>query len=296
MRTSVGLRGWSIGIATALLVLLARDLRAQSKVTRTQVAMLFRALSFDSSLAKRCPAGLQIGVIGSSRDPQSMREAGDIVAILNQLDTKVTQGIPFRAELVGVEHGAELGTGLSQKKWNTLYFSNGTQSLLQAALGSAVSAKVPVIGHNLEAVKTGAVLGLVEREGKSKLLVNVDALESFGMTLDPRLMRLSIVEVVEKDSYFIPADMFRGLRLRGEEPRYPRQAQAAGVEGQVVVKILVSPEGQITRVQFILNHPKFGPEVESALRGWKLKPYLFNDRPVAVHSVVEFQFRLQRGR
>jgi TonB family protein len=293
MWAQVGQRGWRAGVGTLLLLWLTSGSLAEESVGRPQVAMLFRALSFDANLPTRCPSGLQIGVVAASRDPQSMKEASAIVDILKQLDTKVTQGIPFRAELVGVENPVELGTGLSQKRWNTLFFSSGTQELLKSALAAAATEKVPLIGQNLEAVRAGAVLGLVEREGKSKLLINVDALATFGMTLDPRLMRLNIVEVVEKDSYFIPSDMFRALRLKGDEPRYPRQAQAAGVEGQVVVKVLVSAEGQIQRIQFVLNHPKFGPEVESSLRAWKLKPFLFNGRPVAIHTVMEFQFRLQ---
>ena len=296
MRRQLGLRGWRAGIGAILLLWLARGIHAEEGITKPQVAMLFRALSFDSNLARRCPAGLRIGVIAVSRDTRSLKEASAIVEILKQLDTKVTQGIPFKAELVSVENEAEVGTGISQKKWNTLYFSHGTQELMKSALAAAIAEKVPLLGRDLEAVKAGAVLGLVEREGKSKLLINVDALEPFGMILDPRLMRLNIVEVVEKDSYFIPSDLFRSLRLRGDEPRYPRQAQAARVEGQVVAKVVASAEGQIQRIQFILNHPKFGPEVENALRGWKLKPYLFNGRPVAVHSVIEFQFRMQGDR
>ena len=296
MLPKVGIQGWRVGIGAFLLLWIAQGTQAEEEITKPQVAMLLRALSFDSNLPVRCPAGLQIGVIAASRDPGSLKEGSAIVEILKQLDTKVTQGIPFKVELVSVEDAAEVGAGIARKKWNTLYFSQGTQALMKSALAAAISEKVPLLGRDLEAVRAGAVLRLVEREGKSKLLINVDALEPFGMTMDPRLMRLSIVEVVEKDSYFIPSDQFRSLRLKGQEPRYPRQAQAAGVEGQVVAKVLVSPVGHILRIQFILNHPKFGPEVESALRGWKLKPFLFNGRPVAVHSVIEFQFRLQGGR
>jgi len=78
------------------------------------------------------------------------------------------------------------------------------------------------------------------------------------------------------------------------EPEYPSLARQAGVEGRVVVHILVGKDGRVLKTQvaerfsnLLLNEAA----LEAAQR-CVFKPALTNNRPVAVWVAMPFDFRL----
>jgi TonB family protein len=77
-------------------------------------------------------------------------------------------------------------------------------------------------------------------------------------------------------------------------PEYPESARQAGMQGTVLLDIVVSPEGAITQVK-----PISGPDILSraaidAVRWWRYQPYLVNGQPQAVESSVTVHFKLEQ--
>ena len=65
------------------------------------------------------------------------------------------------------------------------------------------------------------------------------------------------------------------VRVSGEPPTYPREANRAGVEkGKVVARLQIDEKGNVTEVQIISSEPPrvFDRAVRDALQTWKFKP------------------------
>jgi TonB family protein len=73
---------------------------------------------------------------------------------------------------------------------------------------------------------------------------------------------------------------------------YPEIARQAGIEGRVVVKVLVGRDGSVVRVGSIIGPDVFHNEVASKVRDLEFTPGLQNGRAVDVWVSVPFNFRL----
>jgi TonB family protein len=77
------------------------------------------------------------------------------------------------------------------------------------------------------------------------------------------------------------------------EPRYTGEAKNAGVQGAVVLDIVVGPDGVASdiTVKKSLDAGLDGNAIE-AVRQWRFKPGMKDGHPVAVRAAVEVNFRL----
>lgn len=76
-------------------------------------------------------------------------------------------------------------------------------------------------------------------------------------------------------------------------PQYPESARQAGVQGTVLLDVVVSPEGAVTEVK-----PVRGPETLSraaieAVRWWRYQPYVADGQAQTVESTVTVNFKLE---
>jgi protein TonB len=77
-------------------------------------------------------------------------------------------------------------------------------------------------------------------------------------------------------------------------PIYPEIAKDAGVEGLVIVKVLVGKTGRVldARLDEKRQVPLLNDVALAAARQWVFTPALANGRPVAVWTAIPFHFRL----
>jgi len=76
-------------------------------------------------------------------------------------------------------------------------------------------------------------------------------------------------------------------------PQYPAAAKAAGVEGTVVVKYVVTETGAVTGVQVVRGPPELHAACIAAVQAWRFKPALRDGVPIAVSRVARFPFRIK---
>lgn len=84
--------------------------------------------------------------------------------------------------------------------------------------------------------------------------------------------------------------------LARPEPKYTREARRAGVQGYVIVKVLLGANGEIDRVRVVRALP-WGL-TESAIRAAceiKFKPAIKDGQPVPQWITVEYAFRLAQS-
>ncbi|MCB9066672.1 MAG: TonB family protein [Calditrichia bacterium] len=76
-------------------------------------------------------------------------------------------------------------------------------------------------------------------------------------------------------------------------PDYPELAKRAGIEGQVVVKVLINTVGNVEKVEILKSHPLLDEAALAAARQFKFSPGKQRDRVVKVWTQIPFHFRLK---
>lgn len=75
-------------------------------------------------------------------------------------------------------------------------------------------------------------------------------------------------------------------------PEYPDVARLAGIEGDVVLRILVGRDGAIREINPVSGPPVLARAAMRAVEQWRYAPTLVNGRPVDVITSVTLAFRL----
>jgi len=77
--------------------------------------------------------------------------------------------------------------------------------------------------------------------------------------------------------------------------KYPEIARKAGIEGRVIVNVLVSEKGHVvqTKIMKSLGHSGCDDAAVSAIRSVKWKPAMQRDKPVKVWVAIPVIFRLK---
>ena len=84
-----------------------------------------------------------------------------------------------------------------------------------------------------------------------------------------------------------------GMLIRQVQPIYPKIAQAAHVEGTVLLAAVIDTQGRITQLHALNGHPLLIPAAISAVQQWRYKPYILNGQAVEVETQVSVVFTLQ---
>jgi periplasmic protein TonB len=76
-------------------------------------------------------------------------------------------------------------------------------------------------------------------------------------------------------------------------PEYPAMATLKRLNGDVVLRILISKAGTIEKAEVMRStDPVFNQASIDAVRQWRYRPFLLNGEPVEVDSTVVVSFRL----
>jgi TonB family protein len=79
------------------------------------------------------------------------------------------------------------------------------------------------------------------------------------------------------------------------QPPYPEAARMMGMEGGVVVSLLINAEGQVSRARIRRGSrfPSLNAAALEGTRNWKLRPGMEQSKPVCMWGDFSVQFRLQ---
>jgi protein TonB len=82
--------------------------------------------------------------------------------------------------------------------------------------------------------------------------------------------------------------------LTKTKPEYPASAKAAGIEGVVIVRYVVSETGVVTDAKVIKGPAEFQAVCLATVKAWRFKPALdFQGKPKAVVRMTRFPFKLK---
>ena len=89
--------------------------------------------------------------------------------------------------------------------------------------------------------------------------------------------------------------MMEGNLVHRVQPDYPALARQVRVQGQVVLRAVISREGAIENLQVLSGHPMLVKAAVDAVRQWRYRPYVLNGEPVEVETEVTVNFILSGG-
>lgn len=160
-----------------------------------RVAILLKMLTYDQRLKLRCRKGIRIGVIGVSKDKDSMAVAQETFQAMEKGKGKRIEGLPLTVDMVEIKDTKDVWKAVDKKNLNILYLSPGLEGMLKKISGFAQAKKILLITGEAEHLQSGAALGAVMRGEKPKILLHQKAAASQGAEFDIRMSR--IVERVD---------------------------------------------------------------------------------------------------
>jgi periplasmic protein TonB len=92
-----------------------------------------------------------------------------------------------------------------------------------------------------------------------------------------------------------PSRMMEGNLILRVQPDYPTIARQARVQGQVVLRAMISREGTIENLQVLSGHPMLVRTAVNAVQQWRYRPYVLNGEPIEVETEVKVNFVLSGG-
>ena len=92
-----------------------------------------------------------------------------------------------------------------------------------------------------------------------------------------------------------PEDVSKALRIHYVAPTYPADAMAECVEGEVVLRLIVSDTGAISRVSVLSGPTVLADSAIAAAKKWMYEPYILDGKPVRYKTQATEKFRAPGG-
>ena len=103
-------------------------------------------------------------------------------------------------------------------------------------------------------------------------------------------------QVAGGDAYGAPVRVGGEIRepkkIRDVKPYYPPEAQAAGVQGIVIMEAVIDRDGYVRDARVLRSVPILDQAATDAVRQWQFTPTLLNGVPVEVIMTVTVNFTL----
>jgi TonB family protein len=94
-----------------------------------------------------------------------------------------------------------------------------------------------------------------------------------------------------------PAQSPQGPGVKWVRPVYPEEARAAQIQGRVVLKVTISPEGKVEKADVLSGHPMLVAAAIEAVKQWRYQPYPLDGQPAEreTDAVVDFSLESREG-
>src|SRR5882672_1023944 len=95
------------------------------------------------------------------------------------------------------------------------------------------------------------------------------------------------------DRVRVSSKVAEGLVTHRVDPKYPKEARAQHVEGDVVLKVIIDKQGKLSQITILSGNVLLIDAAVEAMKQWTFRPYLLNGDPVEVESTTMFRFNIR---
>ncbi len=86
------------------------------------------------------------------------------------------------------------------------------------------------------------------------------------------------------------------VKIYAPQPHYPINARKRGVQGHVIVQVIIDEEGRVSDTRVLKGHPGLTEAAVNAVKEWRFKPATLHGKPIPVYHNLTINFRLTRSR
>jgi hypothetical protein len=184
---------WAGGIGAALVfgvtlicVPALADLAADQ-----EAAIHLKVLSFDRTLGDRAGKSIVIGVLYQAGAESSESSAVEIVEAFESLGRKKVRIHGKRITAIAVPIGKKTADAIAEGSVDVVYLVDVPSDKRAGAVETASGLGLPTLCGRRAYVEEGIAVAVVAKNGKPRIVVNVEAAKRDGMSLDPKLLRLA---------------------------------------------------------------------------------------------------------
>jgi periplasmic protein TonB len=76
------------------------------------------------------------------------------------------------------------------------------------------------------------------------------------------------------------------------DPVYPRKARKNDITGDVLVRIIIDRQGNVTNLAVIQGDPILVKSAVKAVKQWKYRPFILNGEAIEAESVIKIQYHM----
>lgn len=158
-----------------------------------EATLFFKVLTYDRNLKKRSGSKLVVGVVYSEASEASKKVRDEMVTAFQTVGKKVTvQGMAPRVVAVAFDE-AKLTSSLRDAGVTAIYVAPGLEASLATIVIASKDRKAPTLTRKQKQVEAGLAIGVVAKNGKPKIVVNVTAAKALEMDLDPKIIGIASV-------------------------------------------------------------------------------------------------------
>ncbi len=110
----------------------------------------------------------------------------------------------------------------------------------------------------------------------------------YALTSLPSKLRPSPSHTVDVSSGVMASNL-----VSATPPTYPKLASLTHMQGKVVMEAIIAKNGTVQSLQVIQGHHLLRSAAKNAVRSWRYRPYLIDDEPVEVATIVTVDFALK---
>jgi hypothetical protein len=183
-------------ILAAILFVPLRKSEAQvgGREASLQAAMIFKILPYDRKLAERAGKAINIAILYKEGDSDSETAQKQLIESLNDLASKSNiKNLPVKTFGFAYTTPTKLQEELAKSGAGVVYVSSGLGDAL-SAISKVTQARSILSFTALESfVKDGISIGVVRRETKAAILVNLSSARAEGADLDSNFLKIAEV-------------------------------------------------------------------------------------------------------
>ncbi len=107
----------------------------------------------------------------------------------------------------------------------------------------------------------------------------------YALTSLPSKLPLSPSHTIDVSSGVMASNL-----VSATPPTYPRLASLIHMQGKVVMQAIIAKNGTVQSLQVLQGHHLLRGAAKSAVQSWRYHPYLIDDKPVEVATIVTVDF------
>jgi hypothetical protein len=186
--------GVSLLVESSGLAALAADADDEEEVPPSrQAVIVLRAMAYDGNLKARARGAIDIGVVYKKGNARSEQTAATMTKAFGALSATQVAGLPIAVSRLAFAGAEALGKSIAEAGIDMLYVCDGLGAERDAITGVTRRMKVLSVGKERRQVHQGLSLGVFQVDGRTVIVLNLQASRQEGAAFAADLLRLASV-------------------------------------------------------------------------------------------------------